>query len=327
MPLQMLLWRHDGTYLVVEGGTEEDPNITTGSFHVTRSLAEFFGGGSTYDAIYPEGITDERELMNVTNNSDRVVYARKCTCADATVFCPVEAEYCRVWETGVFLFSRRSHSMKCETPHSMLEDWTMRFFLPIIMCLYLFLSCFVIGTKKGKNAVTYTKRLLCCWEEEQYQQVLVREVEDQARESFREAQRRARIARLWESPEPTRKVPACIKTKQFDKTSLHQECIICLADFVDGDRVGDLKCGHTFHIDPCLKQWVERKNHCPLCHVEGLAVQTDKAPKPKPEDELPQDSDTGISTQSVMSSIESASRDSTGSERLHEATEDQDPQV
>lgn len=165
----------------------------------------------------------------------------------------------------------------------MLEDWTVRFFLPVIMCLYLFLTCFVVGSRKGKNAVTYSMRLLCCWEEEQYQQVLVREVEERARESHRQAQ----LARRLASSEPISKVPAFIKTKLFDKTSVHQECTICLADFVVGDRVGDLKCGHTFHIDPCLKQWVERKNHCPLCHAEHLALPTDRTPKPKPRAEIP----------------------------------------
>mmetsp|Transcript_5333 Transcript_5333/g.10558 ORF Transcript_5333/g.10558 Transcript_5333/m.10558 type:complete len:354 (+) Transcript_5333:205-1266(+) len=327
-PLQKLMLRDDGTYLLLND-SEDDPEDlfegnTPGSSH-GRSLSDIFGSETVFDAIYPVSSTDKRELMQVVNNSKRIVYGRQCTCAltQDPVFCPIEAKYCRVWERGAFLFSRGSPTMKCETPNSMKEDFAMRFTLPIIMCLYLFLTCFIVGTKKGKNAATYTTRLLCCWEEDQYQQVLIREVEEQARQRARETQRRARAAWQLESlqPRPTTKVPACIKTKLYDKTSLHQECMICLANFLDGDRVGNLKCGHTFHIDPCLKEWVERKNHCPLCHSEDLAVPTDKAPKPKPVDEISQDGDTGISPQYVIE----ASSDSTGSEHLHAIYHD--PQV
>mmetsp|Transcript_60422 Transcript_60422/g.148271 ORF Transcript_60422/g.148271 Transcript_60422/m.148271 type:complete len:864 (+) Transcript_60422:188-2779(+) len=41
-------------------------------------------------------------------------------------------------------------------------------------------------------------------------------------------------------------------------------CTICLLNLEDGDRVGDLSCGHVFHVE-CLKQWSKRKNSCPLC--------------------------------------------------------------
>lgn len=48
-------------------------------------------------------------------------------------------------------------------------------------------------------------------------------------------------------------------------------CTICHLDLEDGDRVGDLPCGHTFHID-CLKSWIARRNVCPLCLAENIAT-------------------------------------------------------
>ncbi|KAG7348569.1 ring finger domain containing protein [Nitzschia inconspicua] len=43
-------------------------------------------------------------------------------------------------------------------------------------------------------------------------------------------------------------------------------CTICFAPLEEGDRIGDLRCNHEFHVD-CLKTWVQRKNACPLCNV------------------------------------------------------------
>ena len=47
-------------------------------------------------------------------------------------------------------------------------------------------------------------------------------------------------------------------------------CAICLVRLEDGDVVGDIPCGHVFHKD-CLKDWLKRKNRCPLCQQTGVA--------------------------------------------------------
>lgn len=58
-----------------------------------------------------------------------------------------------------------------------------------------------------------------------------------------------------------------------DDTNHHTStCSICLVDFVRGDRVGDLHCGHVFHSE-CLKCWIQRRHdHCPLCKATNLTV-------------------------------------------------------
>lgn len=43
-------------------------------------------------------------------------------------------------------------------------------------------------------------------------------------------------------------------------------CVICHGPFEGGERVGDLRCQHTLHVD-CLKTWILRRNTCPLCQV------------------------------------------------------------
>lgn len=73
-----------------------------------------------------------------------------------------------------------------------------------------------------------------------------------------------------------------------------RECAICLAPLVPGERVGDLKCGHVFHVDPCLKQWIVRRNNCPLCKSVTLADRHEAATtEPRTTDEAGASSTAG----------------------------------
>ena len=49
------------------------------------------------------------------------------------------------------------------------------------------------------------------------------------------------------------------------------QCAICLCEVNIGDRIGDIPCGHIYCVE-CLKDWLKRKNHCPLCQRRGLAT-------------------------------------------------------
>lgn len=52
-------------------------------------------------------------------------------------------------------------------------------------------------------------------------------------------------------------------------------CTICLGSIDDGDKIGVLSCNHLFH-SACLKEWIKRKNSCPLCQEPDIA-----APRPQ----------------------------------------------
>eukprot|EP00930_Biecheleria_cincta_P057947 TRINITY_DN4380_c0_g1_i1.p1 TRINITY_DN4380_c0_g1~~TRINITY_DN4380_c0_g1_i1.p1 ORF type:complete len:667 (+),score=92.58 TRINITY_DN4380_c0_g1_i1:61-2001(+) len=49
------------------------------------------------------------------------------------------------------------------------------------------------------------------------------------------------------------------------------QCVVCLDEFQDGDRVRALPCGHVFHVG-CVDEWLGRDAHCPLCR-QGLTPQ------------------------------------------------------
>lgn len=66
------------------------------------------------------------------------------------------------------------------------------------------------------------------------------------------------------------------------------QCSICFNSFVDGERVGALKCDHLFHVD-CLKMWLQRRNACPLCQTKDIA-------QPRYDEIEPESSDITLQT-------------------------------
>ncbi|XP_015574393.1 E3 ubiquitin-protein ligase MBR2 isoform X1 [Ricinus communis] len=48
-----------------------------------------------------------------------------------------------------------------------------------------------------------------------------------------------------------------------------EPCSICQEEYVDGDDLGTLDCGHVFHTN-CIKQWLVLKNICPICKMTAL---------------------------------------------------------
>ncbi|KAJ6671213.1 E3 UBIQUITIN-PROTEIN LIGASE RNF165 [Salix viminalis] len=48
-----------------------------------------------------------------------------------------------------------------------------------------------------------------------------------------------------------------------------EPCCICQEEYVDGDDMGIIDCGHDFHTT-CIKQWLMQKNLCPICKMTAL---------------------------------------------------------
>ncbi|VAH22270.1 hypothetical protein VPH35_010868 [Triticum aestivum] len=49
-------------------------------------------------------------------------------------------------------------------------------------------------------------------------------------------------------------------------TETERSCSICQEEFEASEEIGKLSCGHGYHVH-CIKQWLSRKNACPLCKV------------------------------------------------------------
>lgn len=49
----------------------------------------------------------------------------------------------------------------------------------------------------------------------------------------------------------------------------YTECAICLCDFEAGDEVTVLPCGHFFHLNGCVREWLSRHARtCPTCRAD-----------------------------------------------------------
>ncbi len=58
------------------------------------------------------------------------------------------------------------------------------------------------------------------------------------------------------------------------------ECILCLVEFVEGDKITVLECHrtHLFHAD-CLKQWKLKSDTCPMCRTKIIEMPVVGGPK------------------------------------------------
>ncbi|KAI3774727.1 hypothetical protein L1987_49287 [Smallanthus sonchifolius] len=54
-------------------------------------------------------------------------------------------------------------------------------------------------------------------------------------------------------------------------TQNFEPCCICQEEYINGDDIGSLDCGHEFHTC-CIKQWLAQKNLCPICKMTGLST-------------------------------------------------------
>ncbi|PIN08981.1 hypothetical protein CDL12_18437 [Handroanthus impetiginosus] len=49
-------------------------------------------------------------------------------------------------------------------------------------------------------------------------------------------------------------------------------CVVCQDCFFhEEDKIATLDCGHEYHVG-CIKNWLTRKNRCPLCNAAGVSV-------------------------------------------------------
>ncbi|GMH16646.1 hypothetical protein Nepgr_018487 [Nepenthes gracilis] len=60
-------------------------------------------------------------------------------------------------------------------------------------------------------------------------------------------------------------------TMRSDDHTEVEPCCICQEEYNDGEDIGLLDCGHCFHTN-CIKQWLARKNLCPICKTTALAT-------------------------------------------------------
>ncbi|XP_022751160.1 uncharacterized protein LOC111299903 [Durio zibethinus] len=60
------------------------------------------------------------------------------------------------------------------------------------------------------------------------------------------------------------------KRRLIEGLSSKEECSICTDEFLDGDEVASMPCGHVYH-DGCIIRWLETSHLCPLCRRKNFS--------------------------------------------------------
>ena len=242
----------------------------------------------------------DRSLALLANPPETVL-ARHCICADEKnypdhmYFCPLDKNYCvfqRSFEDDV------SPEPRCvnETRHRAIAKTVW----PVVLVWYALILVFLFFTVHGRNASDYCmSSIFPCWNDIVAQNIMrrnptravimMRRWHDRYRENVEQLFGRA-------ENRPTERVPTRLELKTTvysrsdhnrsailgPKVSLNMSdtddivdghsCAICFAQLEDGDRVGSLPCQHIFHVTPCLKTWLKRRNVCPLCLHTNVAT-------------------------------------------------------
>lgn len=120
---------------------------------------------------------------------------------------------------------------------------------PVILIMYAALFLYLMLTRGGQNALNYVLGKCC-------------------KRNLNET-----IVANAPRPAPTKLE---LKTKRYVLPPVVEDeddaaCTICFVHMEEGERVGALPCNHCFHVD-CLKEWLPRRNTCPLCQAPGVAA-------------------------------------------------------
>ncbi|ESW09686.1 hypothetical protein PHAVU_009G147700 [Phaseolus vulgaris] len=75
----------------------------------------------------------------------------------------------------------------------------------------------------------------------------------------------ARVANTGVKKKALKTFPTVSYSAELNLPSLDSECVICLSEFSNGDKVRILpKCNHGFHVR-CIDMWLSSHSSCPKC--------------------------------------------------------------
>ena len=75
----------------------------------------------------------------------------------------------------------------------------------------------------------------------------------------------ARVVNTGVKKKALKTFPTVSYSSELNLPSLDSECVICLSEFTNGDRVRILpKCNHGFHVR-CIDKWLSSHSSCPKC--------------------------------------------------------------
>lgn len=275
--------------MFVEVNDYKGNNNNTASGNNNRELLR----RASNDAVTPAIFVSRYRRIQTENVTGQVHYVRHCQCTyqspgdeQFSAYCPLDKGTCGVPRStdehiGCFNQSSRTSLIR--------NAW------PVIVLWYGALFLFLVFTTQGQNARHFVIGK-CCRRNlnehlvEQYWYI---------EGGFWRRRRRPRRPLPFIPVQDTRQqreeeVPP-LPSNTLDHLTQHQPnqlalktkryvappfpvqeeddvaCTICFTPLQGGDRIGALPCNHSFHVD-CLKEWLPRRNICPLCQAPDVAA-------------------------------------------------------
>jgi hypothetical protein len=212
---------------------------------------------------------------------DALLLARECLCAPVVIaddtsmgtFCPVGQDFCRVDLPSSY---RANLEVTCKAET---QDFHARYTLPLGIFMSFMFVFLCLCSPKGRLARGYAKKVVRCWSDDRYEQSLNETLD---RMIQLQHDRRMRLQRLrayqiqsgriaiptvqsalagtrlpLSSPiEIAHRSIVVLKTMKYKgDVQLDQEeemCAICLNNFHEGDRVGNIKCSKFRQYRCCM---------------------------------------------------------------------------
>jgi hypothetical protein len=256
--------------------------------------------------------TPTRNLRGVPSRSlldteDPLFKARWCECAERSRG-DKESNYCIVShkENLCQVPVDESEPVLCSRLSSV--DIFAKNAFPISLLWFGAMAIYILFTDGGRHVGRYFLTKLCCccdsrsFNENIVEEALIHEAADrmERRDTVNRSTARNQpvvyILKTQEFSPSKSKSPKQIDSSVSERTApitpdfshcsregccvLEEEeeeevCTICIGEIVEGDKIGALPCNHRFHVT-CLKEWLRRKNVCPLCQGPIANVKEDQ---------------------------------------------------
>ena len=195
---------------------------------------------------------------------------KRCTCSS------FENEFCfDVHEVDTCSVDRSWRTGQLETTYCFKEPGYFRSAIRLIWVPAIFLATAVLiipfSTVMGRNAMQYVfSPCFPCFKTARVERILNNEIEAITHHIAIEAS-------FGRDDGKVEQTILKLKTKSLSEgdqsNSNDTLCLICMVPLDEGEMIGDLSCGHNYHVD-CLKEWLKRRNVCPLCSVKVADEQT-----------------------------------------------------
>ncbi|WOH01960.1 hypothetical protein DCAR_0521347 [Daucus carota subsp. sativus] len=111
----------------------------------------------------------------------------------------------------------------------------------------------------------------------------------------------ARLATTGVKKRTLRKIPIAIYGSEVKLSAT--ECPICLAEFLEGEKVRVLpKCNHGFHVK-CIDTWLESHSSCPNCRHSLLERSTSRVADESSVVQPPENNSSGQQQPSALTVV------------------------